>query len=342
LGLPNDEQYPPEEARPSEQFPNDKSILLKIVDSDHITIEGLVIDGHHYAEPTSGAGGTAVLNRLVWLQNTTDSVVRYNVIKNAGAECVRIKTNSQRNEIYRNDVANCGYYQYKVQPIERLRKNGEAIYIGTDPFQIATSQVNKQRYYGLDPSLVTDRSSYNVVHHNRLQPGPPGADWGNECVDIKEDWQQSAMPRDDRRGAPGHNVVADNECSGQFDTESGALNARGPDNTFEHNLVRGTVTGTAIRLGGGDPKNIAGRDVKWQATGTILRMNRLEAYGTSYAVKTFSSEPQASGDGVCGNTDKRGTTAFGGRFARTADAKNMANCAADTSAAGPRGAVGVP
>jgi hypothetical protein len=137
-------------------------------------------------------------------------------------------------------------------------------------------------------------------------------------------------------------VVADNECSGQFDTESGALNARGPDNTFEHNLVRGTVTGAAIRLGGGDPKNIAGRDVKWQATGTILRMNRLEAYGTSYAVKTFSGEPQASGDGVCGNTDMRGTTAFGGRFSRTADAKNMANCAADTSAAGPRGAVGVP
>ena len=183
------------------------------------------------------------LNRLVWFQNVQDSTLRYSRIHHGGGECVRLKANSQRNELHHNEVSDCGYYQFEIQKQERLNKNGEAIYVGTDPTQIAETQINRQRYWGLDPALVSDRSSFNHIHHNVLRPGPPGADWGNECVDLKEDWPepQADRPGDAERGEPGHNVVADNECSGQFDPESGAFDSRGPNNVFEHNLVTGTV-----------------------------------------------------------------------------------------------------
>jgi hypothetical protein len=263
-------------------------------------------------------------------------------VQHAGGECVRLKANSQRNDVHHNVIGDCGYYQFKVQQEERLQKNGEAVYIGTDPAQIAVTQVNKQRYWGLDPMLVTDRSSYNRVHHNLLRPGPEGADWGNECVDVKEDWPmpQSRLAGDEARGEPGWNVIADNDCAGQFDPESGAFDSRGPNTTFEHNRVSGTVKGAAIRVGAKDKDVGASGTVEWRATGNVVRLNRLESFDFDTALKVFDDQPLAE---VCGNVDRRGRTDFGGDFANEPDAAtNRAHCPGAHEPAGPRGPIGVP
>jgi hypothetical protein len=342
VGIANDMAYPDPDAPPEAQGANDKGNLLKVVDSDHIVLEWLDIDGR-VPDPTGvHPDGLPTLNRLVWLQHVTDSSLRYSRVQHAGGECVRIKANSQRNEVHHDLIADCGYYQFKVQRSERLQKNGEAVYIGTDPVQITQTQVNKQRYWGLDPALVTDRSSFNRVRHNVLRPGPDGADWGNECVDLKEDWPmpQANRPGDEARGEPGHNVVADNDCAGQFDPESGAFDSRGPDNTFEHNLVTGPVEGAAIRIGAKDKDVGDAGTVTWRATGNVVRMNRLESFGYDTALKVFDDQPLAE---VCGNVDRKGRTDFGGDFANEPDAAaNKARCAVADGPAGPRGPVGVP
>ena len=59
-----------------------------------------------------------------------------------------------------------------------------------------------------------DACDNNLVKGNRI------ATSGNECVDIKE-------------GATG-NVIEDNICSHQLDTESGCYDSRGDGNTFRY------------------------------------------------------------------------------------------------------------
>ena len=331
-GIANDEQYPPLTAPPADQHPRDKSILIKVADSSRIVLEGLTIDGH--------ANGSPTLNRLVWLQRVTDSTVRHNVIRNAGGECVRLKSNSQRNEIHNNDISGCGFYQFKLQKDAGLAKNGEGIYLGTDPFQITTSQINLHTYWGLDAKLVTDRTSFNRIHHNRIAPGPAGTGYGNECVDIKEDWvaPRNDIPGDVARGLPGNNVVADNDCSGQYDEESGAFDARGPNNTFEHNTIHGEVLGAAFRLRGGE-KEIAGTKTAFVATGNRVRLNKIESFSTPAALKLSDDQlPDTTAGGVCGNVDAQGATTFS--FSPTKKVVNQPTCPDDATPAGPRGAVG--
>lgn len=341
-GVLNDGRYPDVGDPPEAQGAADKGNLVKVVDSDHIVLEWLEIDGR-VAEGTGvGPDRDRTLNRLVWFQNVRDSSLRYSTIRHGGGECVRLKANSQRNELHHNEVSDCGFYQFEIQREERLNKNGEAIYVGTDPAQIAETQVNRQRYWGLDPALVTDRSSGNHIHHNVLRPGPDGTDWGNECVDLKEDWPapQADRPGDVERGAPGGNVVADNVCAGQFDPESGAFDSRGPDNTFEHNLVTGVVKGAAIRIGAKDKSAGAAGEVAWRASGNVVRANRLESFGYRSALKVFDDQPLAE---ACGNVDADGSTDFDGDFANDDEtATNRPRCPGAQVQPGPRGPVGVP
>ncbi|MGE0729332.1 MAG: hypothetical protein AB7O92_15460 [Acidimicrobiia bacterium] len=341
-GVVNDGRYPDTEAPADEQGAADKANLIKVVDSDHIVLEWLDVDGRVLPGTGAGPERDRTLNRLVWFQNVRDSTLRYSRIRHGGGECVRIKANSQRNELHHNEISDCGFYQFEIQREERLNKNGEAIYVGTDPAQIAETQIERQRYWGLDPKLATDRSSHNHIHHNLLQPGPPGADWGNECVDLKEDWPrpQADLPGDLERGEPGHNVVADNECSGQFDPESGAFDSRGPNNVFEHNLVTGTVEGAAIRIGAKDKSAGELGEIEWRATDNVVRNNRLESFEYRAAVKAFDDQPLAL---ACGNVDAEGRTDFDGRFASDEDAAvNQPRCAGASAAPGPRGPVGIP
>ncbi|CAN5523402.1 hypothetical protein BH10CHL1_BH10CHL1_40490 [soil metagenome] len=319
LGLTNDRVYPPESAAPADQHPNDKALLLKIVNGDNITVENLTIDGFSYPNFPDQQTRVAVLNRLIWLQHTKNSRIIGNLIEHAGGECVRLKANSTDNEIAYNTIASCGYYQFKVQPIARLRKNGEGIYIGTDPYQINANQTNKSRYFGLDETKQVDGTKNNLIHHNDIFPGaqenltPPPQNtllpgvmptdgYGNECIDIKEDLDNiGRMVKLPGVTAPQliNNVVRDNLCQGQFDEDSGAFDARNSNNLFEHNQVQGTIRGAAFRIGGGDPKPIQvdpspsdpvkgcfGTIVatkKWSAFNNRLRKNLIESYFNDFS-----------------------------------------------------------
>ncbi|MBX3010969.1 MAG: right-handed parallel beta-helix repeat-containing protein [Caldilineaceae bacterium] len=313
LGLPNDEQYPPEHVLPPEQHANDKGILIKVVNGDNITLEHLTIDGFYYPAFPDMTPKVAVLNRLIWFQRTTNSRIIGNIVKNAGGECIRIRTASHDNEVAYNTVQGCGYYQFKIQPLARLHKNGEGIYIGTDPYQIRANQINKQAYWGADWDAMTDGSHNNLIHHNDIFPGaqadlnpPPnnplragvaaGDGYGNECIDIKED--VDTIGRLVR--LPGvtkpqliNNVIRDNRCQGQFDEDSAALGARGSNNLFEHNHVLGTVRGAALRLGGGEPKPILVApllaDPVKACTGTIVEATKWQAYHNRIRKNIFES-----------------------------------------------------
>lgn len=347
LGVPNDRRYPDEDDPVEAQGRVDKGNLLKVVDSDHIVLEWLDIDGRPAGgtpghEERIGRDGNPTLNRVVWFQHVTDSALRYSRVRHAGGECVRLKSNSQRNEVHHNEIGDCGWFQFELQSEDRLRKNGEAIYVGTDPVQITETQVNQQRYWGLDPALGTDRSSGNRIHHNVIRPGPEGAQWGNECVDLKEDWPsiRPDLPGDQERGEPGANVVADNDCAGQSDPESGAFDSRGPNNVFEHNVVHGAVEGAAIRIGATTKDVGEHGDVAWKASGNRVRLNRLESFEYDKALKVFDDQPLAE---ACGNVDAHGDTDFDGDFSGDEDAAtNRSRCTGDSAPAGPRGPVGVP
>jgi parallel beta-helix repeat protein len=319
LGIPNDMVYPPETGAPQDQYPNDKALLLKIVNGDNIILENLTIDGFSYPDFPDLSRKIAVLNRLIWLQNTTNSRVIYNIIQHAGGECIRLKAGSTDNEIAYNTIASCGYYQFKVQPIARLRKNGEGIYVGTDPYQINANQINKSTYFGIDHAKQVDGTKNNLIHHNDIFPGsqqaitPPPQNpllpgvkptdgYGNECIDIKEDVDNiGRMVKVPGVAVPQliNNVVRDNLCQGQFDEDSGALDARSSNNLFEHNQIQGTVRGAALRLGGGDPKPIQvdpapsdpvkgcfGTIVatkKWYSFNNRLRKNVIESYFNDFS-----------------------------------------------------------
>ncbi len=313
LGLPNDQEYPAESAPPEEQHPNDKGTLIKVVNGDNITIEHLTIDGFHYPDFPAMERKVAVLNRLVWLQQTSNSRIIGNIIQHAGGECVRIRSRSHDNEVAYNTIRSCGYYQFKIQPLQRLWKNGEGVYIGTDPYQIRANQINKQAYWGARWEEMTDGSHNNLVHHNDIFPGdqttlnPPPINelregvkatdgYGNECVDVKEDKEEIGR----LVTLPGvtqpqriNNVIRDNRCQGQFDEDSGALDARGSNNLFAHNHVLGTVRGAALRLGGGDPKPILVEpllsDPVKACTGEIVETQKWQAYNNRIQNNLFES-----------------------------------------------------
>ncbi len=330
LGLPNDEIYPPESAPPVDQHPNDKGTLIKVVNGDNIVIENLTVDGFHYPDFPDLTRKVAVLNRLIWLQNTANSRIVGNIVLNGGGECIRLRTRSHDNEIAYNTIHGCGYYQFKIQPLQRLWKNGEGIYIGVDPYQIRASQINKQAYWGASWAAVTDGSHNNLVHHNDIFPGAqtaltpppinilregvtPTADYGNECIDIKEEVdaigrlvtldQVAAVTTTTGAGFDSsvaistpqliNNVIRDNRCQGQFDEDSGALDARSSNNLFAHNLVTGTVRGAALRLGGGEPKPILVEPLlsnpSTGCTGEVVETRKWQAYNNRIRNNIFAS-----------------------------------------------------
>lgn len=313
LGLPNDEIYPPEDAPPVEQHPNDKATLIKIVNGDNIVLENLTIDGFHYPDFPDMGRKLSVLNRLVWLQNTTNARIVNNIIQNGGGECVRLRSNSHDNEIAYNTIHGCGYYQFKIQSLQRLWKNGEGIYVGVDPYQIRANQINKQAYWGEQWEIGTDGSRNNLIHHNDIFPGAqealipppinplregvsPSDGYGNECIDIKEDYDEigrlATLP-DVVEPQLINNVIRDNRCQGQFDEDSGALDARGSNNLFEHNIVTGTVRGAAMRLGGGEPKPFLVEpllsDPVRACTGEIVETRKWQAYNNRIRKNVFAS-----------------------------------------------------
>jgi hypothetical protein len=153
----------------------------------------------------------------IWLQKASHNVLRGNTIAGTGGECVRVKYYSVANELAGNRIGPCGLVNFDL---EGGHKNGEGIYVGTAPEQLARN-----------PSAGPDASNRNWIHDNAITPRA-------ECVDLKEHAER--------------NLVERNTCSGGLDPDGSGLESRGNRNTFRDNTVTDYV-GKGIRFGGDTP-----------------------------------------------------------------------------------------
>lgn len=186
---------------------------------DHLTLDGFTVDGL-FGDPDSADG---YRDKLVYVigQEPLDGVTGLRILRmtlrNGGGECLRLRYFAVANEVAESTFTSCGVHDFVFGA---GGKNGEAIYIGTAPEQLAD---------GKNPTDDPDESNDNWIHDNQLDTQ------GNECVDIKE--------------AATRNVVEDNVCTGQKDPESAGFDSRGSGNVFRRNQSFGNL-GAGVRLGG--------------------------------------------------------------------------------------------
>ena len=234
----------------------EKNARIFEINHSFITLDGFTIDGHYKAEETK----SAYRDKLIYVigkapkQGPSNVKILNMEIKNAGGECIRFRYFSQYNEVAYNQITRCGVIDFEF---DGNGKNGEAIYIGTAP---------EQRNDGKNPTKDVDASHNNWIHHNTINTQ------GNECVDIKEG---SSL-----------NLVEYNSCTGQKDSESGGLDARGENNVFRYNTIYDNL-GVGVRLGG---------DKKFDGTNNTVYENTINN-NKSGGIK-FQRIPQGT---VCGN-----------------------------------------
>jgi nitrous oxidase accessory protein NosD len=187
--------------------------------------DGRLVEIHHSHVVLEGLTVTDA-DILVWVENATGVRIVGNTLTGAGSECVRVKYRSSANEIAHNRIEGCGLTDFDLT---RADKNGEGIYIGTAPEQLAKN-----------PTPDPDRSDHNWVHHNRISARA-------ECVDIKE-------------AATGNRVEA-NVCTGGLDPDGAGYSSRGLGSIFVGNTATGLV-GAGIRLGGDTDQDGTGSEVR--------------------------------------------------------------------------------
>ncbi len=195
---------------------------------DYIILDGFTFDGFFGTDTNDPASYRNKLLYITFDPNDplgiqTGIKVLHVTFRNAGGECLRIRSFAQYNELAYNYFTRCGAFDFDDNGNFRDpgHKNGEAVYMGTSSNQWDDTSKN--------PCGCPDQTSYNSVHDNTF------VSRGNECVDIKE-------------GAVG-NIVEYNDCSQQRDPESGGFDARGDENIFRDNVVYDNL-GVGVRLGG--------------------------------------------------------------------------------------------
>ncbi len=185
------------------------------IELSHFVIDGLFSDSH---KPEG------YRKKLVYIKGLKNREVRsvkllFMEIKNARDECIRIKYQAKYNIIAYSHISYCGAQDYKFDDGSK-NHNGEGIYIGTAPEQIAE---------GKNPTFDIDQSDHNWIHHNLIET------YGSECVDVKE--------------GSSFNIIENNICKYEKDLNVGGISIRGNNNVVRYNYVSSNL-GAGIRLGG--------------------------------------------------------------------------------------------
>lgn len=227
------------------------------INHDYLTLKDFTIDGLH----NSSGSISGYRDKLIYLlgkeskSGVTGAKILNMTLKNAGGECIRLRYFASKNEIASNNIQNCGVYDFKFKA---GGKNGEGVYIGTAPEQLKD---------GKNPTSDPDESLENWVHHNEFNTQ------GNECVDIKEDSKK--------------NIIENNTCTGQKDSDSAGFGSRGDENIFRNNESFGNV-GAGVRLGGDTSKD-----------GIKNHVYNNKLYNNQNGGIRFQRFPQGE---ICGNT----------------------------------------
>ncbi len=202
------------------------------VHHDDTTLRGFTIDGKVCADLVEACyrdKGIYVVSTVAH-DGVTGTKITGMRLTNLGGECIRIKYFATRSAIEGNQIGPCGVHDFAV-PNTTTGQNGEGIYIGTAPEQL-----------GSNPSPEPDLSNDNRIARNVIDTQ------GAECVDIKE--------------AARDNVVEFNSCTGQLprNGNSGAMESRGPSNTFRFNHIHHNAA-AGIRIGGDLPGDAVDNDI---------------------------------------------------------------------------------
>ena len=135
------------------------------INHDYIIFMRLTVDG----KTNQGTKKEDYKDKLIYAQGTqpkqgVKGVRLYKLlVKNAGGECIRFRYFAEQNEISNNTVENCGAYDFIFN---QGGKNGEGIYIGTAPEQLAD---------GKNPTKDRDVSANNWIHHNVIKTNATNA-----------------------------------------------------------------------------------------------------------------------------------------------------------------------
>jgi len=211
--------------RPIQVIGSNKAVLkgsgasyIASIRHSYIEFSHFTINGHH----GKGESLQDYRDKLIYIKGqkmrgiTGIKIIAMH-LENAFGECLRMKYLATNNEIAFNTISHCGKRDYLFG---RGSHNGEGIYIGTAPEQIAD---------GKNPSYDVDKSNHNWIHHNIINT------FGSECIDIKE--------------GSSHNLIEQNICSNEKDKNVGAISVRGNYNTIRNNILF-LNTGAGLRFGG--------------------------------------------------------------------------------------------
>lgn len=188
---------------------------------DYITIKGFTIDGLNGPSDVV----TSYRKQLIYVQGRDEGTptptgvrgvrILNMTLRNSGQECVRLRARATNNEIAFNDIANCGICDFRFGCT--ANKNGEGIYIGTEPDQLVAR------------GAVDDPSNNNSIHDNVFNTQ------ASECVDLKE-------------GTEG-NIIEHNICTGAQDIKGGGISVQGSNNIVRDNDIFGHL-GSGVRIAG--------------------------------------------------------------------------------------------
>ncbi|CAN5220065.1 hypothetical protein BH09PAT2_BH09PAT2_02530 [soil metagenome] len=205
------------------------------INHSYYHLEGFAVDGQEMmkdltfpTDPTqvpafkSNNKSLAIKGKIIYIANDTAArditgVVIHNMyLRRAGEECLRMRNNSNGNEISDSVIEWCGLFPKPSDGFDY--HNGEGVYIGTS--LTSTDQ----------PMYANDQSRYNIVKNNIIHT------YGSECFEVKENAH--------------HNTLLQNECA--YNLEPGNLNGsnielRGQQNTIENNSIFSSA-GVNIKL----------------------------------------------------------------------------------------------
>jgi nitrous oxidase accessory protein NosD len=199
---------------------------------DDTTLRGFTIDGKVCDQLVEGCyrDKAVYVQSMVAHDGVTGTEIVGMRVTNLGGECIRMKYFATGGLVAGNTIGPCGIHDFAV-PNTGTGQNGEGIYIGTAPEQLDRN-----------PTPEPDGSNDNEVRGNIIDTQ------AGECVDIKE--------------AARDNDVAHNTCTGQLprNGNSGAMESRGPSNTFRFNRIHHNAA-AGIRIGGDLPGDAVDNDI---------------------------------------------------------------------------------
>ncbi|CAM9787554.1 unnamed protein product, partial [Laminaria digitata] len=264
---------------------------------DYYTIEGICFNGQNSNEYAATAIYVLGEDKKTTKNGITSSVTGLQLfnleIKNFNSECIHFRYFVTHAEVQGCTIQNCGKEDFEDGGGGKV---GEGIYLGTALDQVNDNKAPEVKLRsGSADNVDADVCRNNWIHHNTFRT------YGNECVDVKE--------------GSTDNLIENNVCEKQKDSNSGGFGLRGTGNTVRYNEISECV-GAGVRVGGdkgyGGSNNIYGNKIRNtdKAGFNVMQKDQgvvcgNEVSGTTLVSYSYCDEDDFSADvalGSCSST----------------------------------------